>query len=303
MTRSLPRRLLSAGLVLLVCWGAAGWWPMLSANAPAWTRWLPLPMAAAAAAVWWLAPARRVRPLQRAWMALLSLIVWAGFARDMAPLRETRHIDGWQLRMTQWHLADRLTIDQALAAIQPDHPHVVVLTGYRRSDRTSNDLRRRLRLHHSVVQDEIILLSRYPVVKLPPPALPETRALHAYIQAPRGVRIPVLAVAMNHPTREGIVALAKFLDENRPNGPYLLAGSLGMNRTDARLATLRSLMRPAFEVGGFGWPYSHCAPVPLFSHENLWVSPGWAVQRSAFRVGPDSPYLRHMTTLSVAQGS
>ncbi len=305
MTRSIPRRLFSAGLVLAAFWGAAGWWPMLSAEAPDWSRGTPFPIAAAAAIGWWIALARRARPTQRILMALLSLLIGAGLARDLALTRETRPLDDWPLRVTQWDLADRLAIEDALSAIRPDRPHVVVLFNYRKSDRAADGLRWRMRLHNSVIQDGIILLSRYPVERRTPPAVSGGRALHAAIRAPLGRRIPLLAVHAERPSREDAAGLVAFMDAHRADGPYLLAGSFGLNRTDARLAPLRDRLRPAFEAGGYGWPYSRRAPLPLFSHDNLWVSPGWNVQRAAFRIrtgrGPGSPTLRHTATLSPAQ--
>lgn len=262
---------------------------------------MPFPVACAAAAAWWLTLARRARAAQRLCMGFLTLAVAAGLVRDLALRRETRVIEGWQLRVTQWTLENRLTVDEALRVLERDQPHVAVLIDYRRSDRTSNALRRRLRLHHAVAQDGIMLLCRYPVAKRAPPALLAARALAADITAPNGLRVPVLAVATAEPSPDLAAEMAAHLAARAADGPCLMAGALAANRTDARLAPLRRFVRPVFEVAGFGWPYSLRAPVPLFSPDNLWVASGWTVQRAAFRIGPGSAHLRQTAALSPAR--
>ena len=297
------RRLWPALLVLLSCWGVAGWWSVFFASAPAWSRAIPFPVAALAAVVWWIGFARGRSRGRRLCMAVLCAAAIGGWSLDMGGARRIGTLKLETLRLCQWTLGSDTPAAELLPLLERELPHIVILNRPANPRGAHRIVARTLRLHHFVADRGIVLLSRFPGRIVASPSLPTLKALCVHIDTPWG---PLEVLAVDAPeqaaTQADILALREWMRERTPGVPLLVAGGLGRNRTDAALDPLRDDLRPAYEVAGYGWPYSWPARLPLFSHDHVWVSETITVERTAFRYSAHAPHLRQfvMFTLPTA---
>lgn len=304
MNRAAPTRFarrIGPGLLVLISgWGLAGWWPMLADKAPAWTRAMPLPIALAAVLTWGLLVGRRARPRQRFVMALVAAGLLAAWTRDFGGFsRSIGPIDSSTLRLTQWTLDRQVPAAEIISAVERDLPHILLL--HRATAQRLNPVDvRRLRIQYAVSDRNLFVFSRFRAQLIETPTVPGARTLCVRIATPQG---PLDVLALDGEgigiTRAAIDALRAWLDSRADGVPLVLVGGQELNRTDHRWTPLRRHLRPAYEIAGFGWPYSWPTPIPLFTRDHLWVSADVRVLRTAYRWSRWSRHLRQTATLAL----
>lgn len=293
-------RIIPAILALLSLWGLAGWWPMLAAGAPQWTRVMPMPVALLAALLWWIFFSRNRRRTQKLIFLGITAGLILGFWRDAGGgSRRIGAPDAQTLRITQWTQATDTPSQSVLAELlKEDPPHILVLT---RPTLTQMDRRQRrqLQLTYTLVENQTYILSRYPLQKREDPLFPDTHTVLVEIAAPQG---PVQLLALDageHPiSSAAVAALDSWLSARPARVPLIIAGGQNRSRTDAIWKPLRAFLRPAYEVAGYGWPYSWPSPLPLYTRDDIWVTSNLDVIAAAYRSSPHSPHLRQRIALT-----
>ena len=294
-----PRRVAAGALVLLAWWGLAGWWPLLAAGAPAWTRAVPFPAALLAALAWWAVAGRAARRGPRICMVLAALLLALGFGRDAGMGRAISPMPDTMLRITQWTLGGEVDADALNRMLERDLPHVIILNQPVLREGDHQSASRQLRIHHALRRHDIVLLSRFPLHPLTPPVLAGTEALFARVETPEGnVWLLALDGGEDGVSPEAARQLAAFVAAQPAGRPLVVTGGQGRSRTDAQWRALREHLRPAQEIAGFGWPYSRPRALPLFAMDHIWVSGDWAVHRAANRWAPFARSLRQTVVLS-----
>ncbi len=300
-TSLMTRRCWPALLVLLSCWGAVGWWSLLSSSAPAWSRAIPFPLAALAAVAWWLGCSRGRSAGQRLCMALVAIATLCGWGGDMGVDRRIGTIKPETLRLSQWTMGDDTPLSDLLPMLERELPHIVILNRPANLRAAKEIITRPLRLRHAVADRGIVILSRFPGRIVEAPSLPRLNALCVRIDTPSG---PVDVLALDAPdgpaTRQDAHQIYDWIRTHPPDIPVIVAGGMGRNRRDAALTPLRHRLRPAYEVAGYGWPYSWPARLPLFSQDHTWVSEGITVERAAYRWSARAPHLRQFVMFTLA---
>ncbi|HMP77026.1 MAG TPA: hypothetical protein PKE12_12095 [Kiritimatiellia bacterium] len=295
-----PRRRLFVALpALLTWWGLAGWWSLLAAGAPSWTRAIPFPVALLAALAWWPMAGRTARRGPRACMCIAVILLAAGFGRDAGMKREIAPITGSTFRVTQWTLGEEIHPEELNRTLERELPHVIVLNRpviRVEGQQVSSAL---LRIQHGLRRNDIVMLSRFPLHPLTPPSLDGTEALFARVETPDGSAwILALDGGEAGVSPEAARQLADFVAAQPAGRPLLVTGGQGRNRTDAQWRALREHLRPAHEIAGFGWPYSWPRALPLFSLDHIWVNDEWTVHRSAYRRAPFANHVRQTVVLT-----
>ncbi|MCS6771508.1 MAG: hypothetical protein NZ740_05730 [Kiritimatiellae bacterium] len=278
--------------------GLAVWWPMLDANAPHWARWIS-PLISSASAVVWIAVAWRTA---RQWLRLLMATITVGclsaFVRDTALLtRSGSSPRGHALRIVQWALDPGIENPALLSEMERELPHAVVLYYpplWIRERAAQRGGIRELRLRFRHGGKSMLILSRFPIERLPVPEAVADRWLFCRIFDPAGT-YHLLAIEQTAPPQKTDMAvLLQFISSNRPL--VLAAGGI-RDRTDAIWRPLRRDLTPVFERGGFGLPYSSPSWFPMYSRYHLWATDEFAVYNAGYRWSRYAPHLRHFAIL------
>ncbi len=296
-------RVVPALLALLSLWGLAGWWPMLADNAPAWTGIVPIPVALLAVLLLWIFVARSRRRAQKILLVLITAGLVAGFWRDAGGRQRAISPNTPDtLRVMQWTAAEDTPARSILATLaENDPPHILILTRPTLTQMERSE-RRALHLKNTLVEGQSFVLSRYPIRQLVAPQLDLTHTLLAEVTAPQG---PIHVLALDAGTRPislaAIAGLREWLRAQPADIPLIIAGGHNRSRTDAAWKPLREWVQPAYEVAGYGWPYSWPSPLPLFSRDSVWVSRNLNIQSAAYRASPQSQHAREIVALALPE--
>jgi hypothetical protein len=280
--------------------GLAVWWPMLDPAAPGWPRVIPPPLSLAAALVWvWAATSRA-----RAAGALAALLLAIALARDAGLRRLIRPPEGPTFRIVQWTLDEHSAAERLLAELERELPHVVAIHHPPTTLASVRQLAlaRRLRLNHAIRRDAILVVSRHPLEPLEPPQIDGIETLFLRVKDPAG---DVYVLAMDAATRPldlaAARALGNFIEARADARPLALACGNARERTDAVWQPVRRAMRAAYEVAGFGWPYSRPTRLPLYARDHIWISEEWIAHSVGYRWSRHASRLRHFAILSRAK--
>jgi hypothetical protein len=294
---SQARRLIAWPSAAIALAGLMVWWPMLDPSAPAWPRLIPPPISLAASLLWvWAAT-----PKTRLAGALAALLLAAALARDAGLRRRIHHPQDHTFRIVQWTVDVNSASERLLPELKRELPHLVVIhhppsaLAFIRSA----DIYRRLRLNHAIRQGPFVVFSRYALEPLEPPQITGIESLFLRVRDPAG---DVFLLATDAAARawdlEATRQLNQFIESHPEARPLALSCGNARERTDAVWRPVRRTMRAAYEVAGFGWPYSRPVRLPIYGRDHLWISEEWIAHSVGYRWSRHAPCLRHFAILS-----
>lgn len=291
-------RLVACGVVpaLAAAWGLG---QLLGDRPDKWTLlfFIPAPLVAFAGLAWcWTMRPRVPRGL---WWPALLLSLWAlgAFLSDFRwhPPASPR---GPALRVVHWNIAHvRFGLERVLDELAPGQPDLVLLSECRHVTNLADLARARLGLPHAFHDQGMAMLSRHPFTPRGTITLNSARAWWARVETPAGALDLVVADLVSHPflnRREPLNALAAWVAARTSTAPLLLAGDFNTPRDARSFRPLRAHLRHAYGTAGRGWPYSWPLPVPLYSIDHTWFSPGLIVRNYRLQPSRLSDHLRQV---------
>jgi vancomycin resistance protein VanJ len=246
---------------------------------------------------------RRVARLQSGLTLLLSILAAADFVRDVRWHAATPASPN-ALRVAHWNIAyARAGLPRTLEQLAEFRPDVVFLSECRYRDDLAEVARTTLGLDHAFHDQGMAILSRYPFTPQGTVSLNRSaRCWWARLVTPMGTVDLVTVDLVSHPflnRNDPLRALADWVARRDPTVPLLMAGDFNTPRNASAFQPLRAHLQNGYEIAGRGWPYSWPLPLPLYSLDHLWISPGLHIQNYRLRASFRSDHLRQLAEVEI----
>lgn len=207
------------------------------------------------------------------------------------------------IRIVHWNVS---RVDSGLVpsleALAPYRPDVVVLSEARPSKDLPFYAEKVLGLPHTRHDSGISLLSRFPFTTHAPFSPSDVLVWGVRLYAPSG-ELDVLCVDVpSHPLLNRVHSLrplSRWVENRTDPAPLLVIGDFNTPRDSRAFSVFRAHLRHAYEIAGYGWPYTWPVPIPLYAIDHAWVSPNVVVHRYRLRDAPWSDHRRQIFEISL----
>jgi hypothetical protein len=149
---------------------------------------------------------------------------------------------------------------------------------------------------------DLALISRFPFEEGEGIPLRNGRGWWVRIHAPQGdfllAAVDVQSNAFKDRNKP-LMDLDSWLSALPADLPLILVGDFNTPRDSVYFTPLRKKLRNAFEIAGWGWPYTWPMPLPMYALDHTWVSPG--IQDCSYQLRPAlcSDHLRQVVEFSL----
>ena len=270
-----------------------------------WLYYIPALAAALLGSLWcWFA--RRIAP-RWLWVVAAALTLLAAgkmlvgdfrWHRPVAPGPEAMRVVHWNVAYA-WRGRDG--VFKRVATHRPD---LVCLSELRHTPSLSNEVRNALGFEHTFQDQGMAVLSRYPFTPQGTIPLPSARAWWARIDTPQGPLDVAVVDLISHPhlnREQPLDALAAWVARHDDAIPLLIMGDFNTPRDARAFRPLRVHLQHAYETSGRGWPYSWPLPLPLYSLDHTWYSPGLRITGYRLQAARISDHLRQVMDVELVK--
>ena len=287
MGKWVERALVAVGPLFMLFW-LVGW---LAKDVNTWTRWaffIPAFAPLLLGGIWLFATSDSAPVPSRAFVKGTLFIAFAKMI--LVDMQWNPHVDTPpdSVSVVQWNVARRTKhVDRLFEVLSTSKPDICLLSEAPRTDNIGPLALKHLGLPYFLPDAGMALCSRYPLEFRGSIAISGGRAWCVRASLPNG---PMDIVAFDLVSRPDLDRhtpmreLSDWIARRRSPIPLLVLGDFNTPRDSLSFKPLRKHLVNTYEQAGSGWPYTWPFPVPAYSIDNAWVSPGVQVfnHRHAF---------------------